>query len=192
MRNTHYLQQCQSSEGCIDRCPHTFDELANTVLPSYLAKLQASLANPFLAIYFTNTPRYRDLLAKWLGFESDFSGCYVLQEEGKPIYVGISRSVRKRLRQHLLGEHDSTASLAHSMAKKKHVDATSTGEIIVGTRKLVMEQLKAGTAFKETQSYLRGLSIGVVPIENPLELYVFEAYATMALKTADWNTFRTH
>ena len=31
-----------------------------------------------------------------------------------------------------------------------------------------------------------------VDIENPLELYVFEAYAAMALGTFEWNTFRTH
>lgn len=192
MKDTHYPQQLQSYEGCIDKCPHTFEELTNTILPSYLAQLQTSLANPLPAIHFTDTRRHHDSLAKRLGFESDFSGCYVLQEKEKPIYVGISRGVLKRLRQHLLGELESTASLAYSMAKRKHGDTTGTGEILAGTRKSVMEKLKTGTAFKETQTYLRGLSVGMVPIENPLELYVFEAYAAMALKTSDWNTFRTH
>ena len=46
--------------------------------------------------------------------------------------------------------------------------------------------------FEERRVYLRFLYAGTVAIENPLELYVFEAYAAMALKTADWNTFRTH
>jgi len=46
--------------------------------------------------------------------------------------------------------------------------------------------------FEKAQQYLRGLSVAFIEIENPLELYVFEAYAAMALDTAEWNTFRTH
>jgi hypothetical protein len=34
--------------------------------------------------------------------------------------------------------------------------------------------------------------VACVVIRNPLELYIFEAYAAMALDTARWNTFETH
>ena len=60
------------------------------------------------------------------------------------------------------------------------------------TRKLVMKATNFRVAFQKSQTYLRSLSIGAVEIKNPLELYVFEAYAAMALDTAEWNTFRTH
>jgi hypothetical protein len=47
-------------------------------------------------------------------------------------------------------------------------------------------------AFDDAQQYLRALSVAFIAIENPLELYVFEAYAAMSLHTHEWNTFRTH
>jgi hypothetical protein len=46
--------------------------------------------------------------------------------------------------------------------------------------------------FMKAQQYLRELSVAFIEIDNPLELYVFEAYASMALETSEWNTFRTH
>ena len=36
------------------------------------------------------------------------------------------------------------------------------------------------------------MSVAFIEIENPLELYVFEAFAAMTLGTHEWNTFRTH
>lgn len=71
------------------------------------------------------------------------------------------------------------------MAKKRHGTK-------LGTRKKAMEDSAFGDAFQLSQTYLRGLSVATVEIENPLELYVFEAYAAIELKTAEWNTFRTH
>ena len=46
--------------------------------------------------------------------------------------------------------------------------------------------------FQLSQQYLRTLRVAFIEIENPLELYVFEAYAAMALETKVWNTFATH
>jgi hypothetical protein len=47
-------------------------------------------------------------------------------------------------------------------------------------------------AFGVAQQYVRGLSVAFVRIANPLELYLFEAYAAMAFDTSEWNTFETH
>jgi len=46
--------------------------------------------------------------------------------------------------------------------------------------------------FREAQSYLKGLQVAFLEIDNPLELYLFEAFAAMELDTCDWNTFETH
>lgn len=46
--------------------------------------------------------------------------------------------------------------------------------------------------FFQVQKRLRAMNIAFIPIENDLELYVFEVYAAMALDTGTWNTFRTH
>jgi len=46
--------------------------------------------------------------------------------------------------------------------------------------------------FSKAQVYLRSLQVAFIEIQNPLELYVFEAYAAIDLGTHEWNTFRTH
>jgi hypothetical protein len=55
-----------------------------------------------------------------------------------------------------------------------------------------MENAAFRTAFVAAQKYLRRLDVAFIEIENPLELYVFEAFASMELDTSEWNTFRTH
>ena len=47
-------------------------------------------------------------------------------------------------------------------------------------------------AFDEARALLRGCSVAFIDIDNPLELYLFEAYCAMELDTCEWNTFRTH
>ena len=39
---------------------------------------------------------------------------------------------------------------------------------------------------------IRGMDVAVIEIENPAELYLFEVYAAMELRSAMHNTFRTH
>ncbi len=48
------------------------------------------------------------------------------------------------------------------------------------------------TAFDQAKALLRDCSAAFIDIENPLELYLFEAYCAMELDTCEWNTFRTH
>ena len=45
-------------------------------------------------------------------------------------------------------------------------------------------------AFLEAKELLNGCGVAVISIENPIELYLFEAYYAMELDTAEWNTFR--
>ncbi|RFP67079.1 GIY-YIG nuclease family protein [Hymenobacter lapidiphilus] len=169
----------------IDNCSHSFAELAATILPSYMGKLHIAIQQPWSTSIFSQPGQGVTRVAKTLGRTADFSGCYVLLDKGKPIYVGISRRVIVRLRQHLMGKDHFAASLAYSMAKKHHGSK-------LGTRKTAMLDYAFGDHFHLAQAYLRSLSVATVEIDNPLELYVFEAYAAMELETAEWNTFRTH
>jgi hypothetical protein len=45
-------------------------------------------------------------------------------------------------------------------------------------------------SFRTSMAAARGTKLH--EIANPLELYIFEAYAAMEFSTAHWNTFRTH
>jgi hypothetical protein len=158
--------------------------LSSRVLPEYLAKLRRAMAVPHKANEFSRDGVGPVGIAKCLALECDFSGCYVLLDKQKPIYVGISRSVLARLRQHVTGKSHFDASLVYAIAQRRCPTP--------GQRSEAMLNPAFFEAFEGAQQYLRTLDVAFVRIDNPLELYLFEAYAAMALDTAEWNTFRTH
>lgn len=168
----------------IDGCPHTFEDLATTVLPKYLVSLRAAATRPHAASIFCAAGQGPASIARNLGIQGDFSGCYVLIDNSVPVYVGISRSVLSRLRQHFTGKTHFDASLVYAMAQRRLPTR--------GKRSEAMDHPPFQQAFAAAQAHLRSLHVAFVEIENPLELYVFEAYAAMKLSTHEWNTFRTH
>lgn len=168
----------------VDNCPHSFATLANIVMPRYLAELRKAMTKPHKAAEFSKKGVGPVTIAKSVGLVADFSGCYVMLDCSKPIYVGISRSVLSRLRQHVTGKSHFDASLVYAVAQRRLPTK--------GHRSKVMENAEFQAAFSAAQAYLRGLDVAFIEIQNPLELYVFEAYAAMELDTCDWNTFRTH
>lgn len=172
----------------LHECPHTFQELAETVLPAHMARMRAALADPHQMSMFARPGVGPGTLVKELGMAKDVSGCYVLIETGKPIYVGISRGVIGRLRQHVFGKTHFDASLAFRVAIARHPDKT----IARLTRSEAMQDPLFGSSFAEAQSYLRSLQVAFIAIENPLELYVFEPYCALELDTHQWNSFETH
>jgi hypothetical protein len=168
----------------IDACNSTFEEMAAAILPSDMAELRAALMKPYPLSSFCKAGIGVKSILSQLERRQDFSGCYVLVREGKPFYVGISRTVVQRLRQHVMGTTHFDASLAYRMATDK------TGHEM--KRAEAMKDAAFRAAFAEAQALLRDCSVAFVQIENPLELYLFEAYCAMELDTCEWNTFRTH
>ena len=168
----------------VDCCPHSFEDLATTVLPGFMIQLRKALVAPHHASVFGAPGKGPVTIARELALRGDFSGCYVLIEKGRPIYVGISRGVLARLRQHFTGKTHSDASLAYSIAQRRSHTP--------GQRSKAMNQPTFQREFDEAQLYLRSLQVAFIEIQNPLELYVFEVYAAIELDTHQWNTFRTH
>jgi hypothetical protein len=169
-------------------CPHTFEELAKTVLPDHMTRMESALAAPREMEAFSVPGIGVKSLLKQFEMTNDFSGCYVLIDSGVPIYVGISRGVISRLRQHVFGKTHFDASLAFRIAMAKHPDRT----ISKLTRAKAMDDPLFGTSFAEAQSYLKSLQVAAIDIDNPLVLYVFEPYCALALDTHQWNSFETH
>lgn len=168
----------------IDNCQHTFADLACHVLPNYMATLQQAINTPLDMKRFAQPGVAEKTLTKQLGLSGDFSGCYVLLEQGRPFYVGISRGVIKRLRQHVTDKTHFGASLAYKMASQ------TVGHQL--TRDEAMKDPQVALAFTQAQQRLIAADVAFIRIDNPLELYLFEAYCAMQLDTAEWNTFRTH
>lgn len=149
-----------------------------------MEQLRSAMEKPVPASLFTVPGNGPASIARSLGRESDFSGCYVFIENGKPIYVGISRRVLARLRQHFTGKTHFDASLVYAMAQRRRQTQ--------GKRSEVMNIPEFREVFAAMQGNLRLVQVSFVQIENPLELYLFEAFAAIELSTHEWNTFRTH
>lgn len=146
--------------------------------------MQGALAHPHrLSEFCTPGIDVKSILAT-LGRTRDFSGCCVLAHDGNPFYVGISRGVIGRLRQHSTGTTHFDASLAYRMANEKAPHGKTRGEAMLDPT--------FRAAFNDAQTLLRQCTVAFIEIVNPLELYLFEAYCAMALDTCEWNTFRTH
>lgn len=168
----------------VDDCQYTFQELANTVLPAHMERLRAALLAARPASEFGQAGAGPIAVARRLQLPADFSGCYVFVDGERPIYVGISRKVLSRLRQHMRGKTHFDASWAYSIAQRRVPTP--------GGRATAMTAPQFQKAFAKAKRYISGLSVAFIAIENPLELYVFEAYAALSLRTHEWNTFRTH
>jgi hypothetical protein len=149
-----------------------------------MRQLQLAMEKPLPASLFTIPDNGPVSIARSLVRKSDFSGCYVLIENSRPIYVGISRGVLGRIRQHFTGKTHFNASLAYAIAQRQRPTK--------GMRSHVMNAPEFKEAFASAQSKLRSMQVSFVQIENPLELYLFEAFAAIELSTHEWNTFRTH
>lgn len=168
----------------IDKCKHSFQELAEVVLPQYMLEMKKKITSPIGMSMFATKGVGKATALKNLNIQNDFSGCYVLIENGVPIYVGISRSVISRLLQHVKGTTHFDASLAYRMAKDrmKHNlsrnDAMQTDDMII--------------RFNRAKAKISNMNVAFIEIKNNLEIYLFEAYCAIELNTKKWNTFATH
>jgi hypothetical protein len=169
-------------------CPHTFAELATSILPDHMRRMRESMQRPWEMTNFSSPGIGVGRILKSLNLNEDFSGCYVLLDGRLPIYVGISRGVIGRLRQHVFGKTHFDANLAFRIAIEKHPNS----EISRLTRANAMMNESFGVSFAEAQAYLRSLNVASIAIPNPLVLYVFEAYCAIELDTHRWNSFETH
>jgi hypothetical protein len=150
----------------IDNCLHTFEQLAATVLPAHLKRLKAALHSPIPAATFVGfKSATREALAK-VHRKTDFPGCYVCIDEARPVYVGNSRGVVKRLVQHLNFESHYTASLVYRMASEDYPHEMK--------RDQAMKDDQFRSVFLSAQGRLRQTSVSFVEINNDIELYVFE------------------
>ena len=168
----------------IDNCQYTFEQLAAKVLPAYFERLEAAIKQPIAATSLSAMKSASKAALKAIGREKDFSGCYVFLSNAKPVYVGISRTIVRRLVQHLNTESHFSASLVYRMASGDYPHEMK--------RDQAMKDDLFQKVFVESQQRLRAMSFAFVEIDNDLELYLFEAYTAMKFDTSKWNTFRTH
>ena len=168
----------------IDNCKHSFEELSASVLPAHYVRLEAALRVPFAATSFVGFKSVTKEVLSRVSRSTDFPGCYVFIEGINPLYVGISRGIIKRLVQHLNYDSHYSASLVYRMATDDYPHEMK--------RDQAMKDDEFRKVFLSSQGRLRQMKVAFVEIDNDLELYLFEVFASMRLDTGKWNSFRTH
>lgn len=117
-------------------------------------------------------------------------GIYLFSEQDRAIYVGQSRKLRRRLRNHTnpLGKNNQ-ATFAFLIAK---ADAFAAG-VEVGRFRQQLEADKDFLAyFGAAKSRVSEMEVRWVELDDPIRRSVFEIYAALALDTLVFNSFETH
>lgn len=118
--------------------------------------------------------------------ENDFSGVYVFYKNNKPIYVGISGTIIRRLKYHLFGLKNNESSLVYLIAKENY--QKEYGIKYSGKR----SDFPFSNFRQEIQTeMINNWSFKIYPIKNGYNLSFTEIYLACALETK-WNTFKTH
>lgn len=117
-------------------------------------------------------------------------GIYLFSEDGRPIYVGQSRKLSRRLRFHTrLTSKQNQASFAFNIAKR---EARKAGLDIKRFRKALEADPGFAEHFAEAKARVRSMEVQFIELEDPIERTLFEVYASLALKTTEFNKFETH
>jgi hypothetical protein len=116
---------------------------------------------------------------------NEFKGLYIFGEEkdGRivPVYIGISRTVFRRLRQHAWGKNHNECTLAYLKTKaKRKLENKETTRITITSDDM-------DTAKTIIQNY----RVVLLHVPNDYDLYFLEVVLAGKFKTK-WNSFRTH
>lgn len=142
-------------------------------LPNLLRQLEAE------------TPVVREELKK---VAVPVRGVYVFYDRGKPIYVGSTNRMKKRLMEHgRAGSKHNDASFAYQLAKSK---SKKNGIIVPQTRNSEYSR-EFVELFTRAKADVAKMKIRFVEIKEDDLQYLFEIYAARALRTK-FNDFGNH
>lgn len=117
-------------------------------------------------------------------------GIYLFSESDHPIYVGQTRKLRARLRNHTnpLGKNNQ-ATFAFLVAKGQAADA---GIDVERFRAQLEADEEFAAHFTAAKLRVADMDVRFIGLEDPIERSVFEIYAALALDTLVFNSFETH
>ncbi len=124
-------------------------------------------------------------------------GIYLFSEPGeaggegeKAIYVGQTRKLRSRLKNHTrLGGKNNQATFAFLLAK---TDAEVAGVDTKQYRAVLERDEDFIAHFDGAKSRVAEMLVRFILLDGPIERSLFEIYAAMALDTLVYNSFETH
>jgi GIY-YIG catalytic domain len=118
------------------------------------------------------------------------AGIYLFSENGVAIYVGQTRNLRNRLKQHT-GERSThfSASFAYLIAKG---EAATAGMNIKRTRAHLSSDPDFAALFTATRARVRDMDVQFIEVNDPIVRTMFEMFVALVLDTVEYNSFETH
>lgn len=173
------------------------DKLALEILD----KLNSDKCKKINELYFLSNNQIKRDIAKFneLGYtpnsylksnnksteDNEFKGLYIFGEEVNckiiPVYIGISRTVFRRLKQHAWGKKHNECTLAYLKTKEKGKNEN----IEIGRSTVTNEDMLPA------KEIIQNYKVVLVPEKNDYDLYFLEVALAGKFKTK-WNSFRTH
>ncbi len=116
---------------------------------------------------------------------------YLFSEGSRHLYVGRTRHLRQRLRQHSIpaAQHNQ-AVFAFRLAREKTGRLTAAYST-EGSRVALSSDSEFGPAFLEAKRRIREMQVRYVEERDPLRQALLEIYVAVVLKTP-YNDFNTH
>jgi len=116
---------------------------------------------------------------------------YLFSENGKPLYVGRTRKLRQRMRNHCgTASGHNQAVFAFKLARELtgNMGAGYTAE---NSRKTLLSEAEFATAFTDSKARVRSMELRFVEEKDSLRQTLLEIYVAFVLKTP-YNDFETH
>jgi hypothetical protein len=118
--------------------------------------------------------------------ENEISGLYVFIKDSKPIYIGISKTIIRRIRQHMYGENHNESTLAFLIALKQYEE--KEGREYDGER----SDFPYNQYRPRIQDDMRdNWKIKIIKEKCPYTMHFLEVHFSIKLQTY-WNSFETH
>jgi hypothetical protein len=118
------------------------------------------------------------------------AGIYLFSKEDEALYVGQTRNLRTRLRNHTNPlSRENQASFAFLVAK---TEAEKAGVDMKRTRKILEADEVFADHFREAKLGVAAMHVRFIELDGAIERTLFEVYASLALNTLLYNSFETH
>ncbi len=116
---------------------------------------------------------------------------YLLSEADNHLYVGRTRRLRQRLRQHsIVGAQHNQAVFAFKLAREVTGRLTAAYSV-KGSRKMLCAEPDFWEAFTQAKTRVRSMDLRFVEEADPTRQALLEIYASVVLRTK-YNDFDTH
>jgi hypothetical protein len=116
---------------------------------------------------------------------------YLFSENGRPLYVGRTRKLRQRMRNHCgVASAHNQAVFAFKLAREV-TGKTLVQYTVEGSRKNLLSDDWFSQAFSDCKSRVRNMELRFIEEDDPLRQALLEIYVAFVLKTP-YNDFDTH